>query len=79
MLGPPKLPKIDQDAKKKVPNLFFDGQEAKKHDFGPLPRRRPQTGSPEAWILEAFGSIFDHFLKKCCFTFKALHGTQKVQ
>ena len=78
MLGPQKLPKIDQDAKKKVPRQFFDSQEAKNDDSGPPPRRRPRTGSPKGLILYDFWTFFDHFLKDICILLICLRSTQKV-
>ena len=36
MLGPKKLPKNDQEAKKKHRNPIFDSQEAKNDDSGPV-------------------------------------------
>ena len=54
MLGPPKMLKIDQDAKKTLPRQFFDSQEAKNDDSGPPRKRRPKTASPKTLILDYF-------------------------
>ena len=79
MLGPQKLVKIHQEAKKKLPRQFFDSQEAKNDDSGPPRRREPKTGSQKNLIFDDFRTFFDVFWRGFCITSSCLHGTQKMQ
>ena len=79
MLGPQKLPKNDQEPKKKLPRPFFDSQEAKNDELGPLPRRGSWQVPQKASIFEDLGPLLDHFFKTGCITITCLRGTQKTQ
>ena len=77
-MGPQKLPKIDQDAKKKVPRQFFDSQEPKNDDSGPTRKKRPKTATPKTWILNDFWSVLNDLLRGFCITRSCWHCTQQL-